>query len=245
MNNLDVLIPVYNEGDNIGDALRALKKEVRTPIRALIIYDFDEDNTLPAVAAMEDLGFEIRCIKNRAKGAHEAIMTGFQTSDAEAVVIYPADESYNAKIIDPMYAKFKEGNELVVASRFRKGGEMKGGPIVKSFVVRMASWILRWFVGIPATDATYGMRLFSRKLLDTLEIESKAGWTYAIELLVKCHRLHWRVGEVPAGWYRREKGVSRFNFKKWLPLYARWFFYALQTTYLRKGPETVKMKKHE
>lgn len=242
--DLDVIIPVYNEGENIEGALRALKKDVRTSIRIFVIYDFDEDNTLPVVRQMENLGFEIKLMKNRARGAHEAIMTGFAASDAPAVVVYPADESYNAKIIDSMYAKFKEGNELVVASRFMKGGEMKGGPIIKSFVVRVASWALRSLVGIPTRDATYGMRLFSKKLLDAVEIESTAGWTYSIELLVKCHRLRWKVGEVPAGWYRRERGTSRFNFKKWLPLYARWFFYALATTYLRKGPETVKLKKN-
>ncbi|MEK7479494.1 MAG: glycosyltransferase family 2 protein [Patescibacteria group bacterium] len=239
---LDVVMPVYNEGENIGDALRALKKYVKAPIRVCIVYDFDEDNTLPAVRNMEDLGFEIKLVKNRTKGAHEAIMTGFEASDGEAVVIYPADESYNAGIIDPMYEKFKEGNELVVASRFMKGGGMKGGPRIKSILVIVASKILKWFVGLPASDATYGMRLMSKKLLDAVEIESTAGWTYALELLVKCHRLRWRVGEVPAKWYRREKGTSRFNLKKWLPLYLRWFFYALQTTYLRKGPETVKRK---
>jgi len=239
---LSIIVPVYNEGENIGDALRALKKEVRIPIRVFIVYDFEEDNTLPVVRKIEDLGFEIQLVKNRARGAHEAIMTGFEKSSAEAVVVYPADESYNANIIDSMYLKFKKGNDLVVASRFIKGGEMKGGTRVKSLLVRVASRLLKWFAGLPASDATYGMRLVSKKLLDTVEIESTAGWTYAIELLVKCHRLRWKVAEVPAGWYRREKGTSRFNFKKWLPLYLQWFFYALATTYLRRGSETVKRK---
>ncbi|MDP2704166.1 MAG: glycosyltransferase family 2 protein [bacterium] len=242
MNNLDVIIPVYNEGENIGDALNTLGREVRTSIRVFIVYDFDEDNTLPAVRQTGNLGFEVRLVKNRTKGAHEAIMTGFEVSDAEAVVVYPADESYNAVIIDRMYAKFKEGNDIVVASRFMKGGEMKGGPFVKSMLVRVASRVLKWFVGLPASDATYGMRLMSRKLLDTVEIESVAGWTYAIELLVKCHRLRWKVAEVPAKWLRRKKGQSRFNLMRWLPHYTRWFFYALATTYLRKGPKTVKRK---
>ncbi|MDO8752060.1 MAG: glycosyltransferase family 2 protein, partial [Candidatus Wolfebacteria bacterium] len=208
MNNLDVIIPVYNEGENIGDALNTLGREVRTSIRVFIVYDFDEDNTLPAVRQVGDLGFEVRLVKNRTKGVHEAIMTGFEVSDAEAVMVYPADESYNAVIIDRMYAKFKEGNDIVVASRLMKGGEMKGGPFVKSMLVRAASRVLKWFVGLPASDATYGMRLMSRKLLDTVEIESVAGWTYAIELLVKCHRLRWKVAEVPAKWLRREKGQS-------------------------------------
>ena len=119
---------------------------------------------------------------------------------------------------------------------------MSGGPFLKSLLVKVASFTLRWFVGIPVSDATYGLRLFSKKILDTLEIESTEGFTYAIEFLVKCHRLRWGIAEVPARWLRREKGKSRFNLKKWLPHYARWFFYALATTYLRKGPETVTLK---
>jgi len=141
-----------------------------------------------------------------------------------------------------MYEKFKEGNDVVVASRFMKGGHMSGGPLFKSILVRAASFILKWFVGLPASDATYGLRLISKKVLDTVEIESTHGWTYAIELLVKCDRLDWGVAEVAAKWLRRAKGRSRFYLRMWLPHYAKWFFYALATTYLRKGPETVKRK---
>jgi len=240
--SLDLVIPVWNEGENILDTLVALKQYVRTPFQVLIIYDFDEDNTLPSVLGVGDLGFEIKLIKNRGKGVHKAIMTGFEASDAPAVLVFPADEGYNALIVDAMYDKFREGKALVVASRFMKGGEMNGGPFLKSILVRTASFALKWFIRLPASDATYGMRLISKKVLDTVEIESTEGWTYAIELLVKCHRLRWGVAEVPAKWLRREKGASRFNLKKWLPHYAKWFFYSLGTTYLRKGPKTVKLK---
>ncbi len=130
----------------------------------------------------------------------------------------------------------------MVASRFTKGGENSGGPVVKSFVVAVASFILHTFVRIPATDATYAWRMFSRRIIDAVEIESTEGFTYAIELLVKCHRLGWGVAEVPVRWIMRKAGTSRFRFLKWLPHYGKWFFYALGTTYLRKGPETVRLK---
>lgn len=239
---LDIIIPVYNEGENIVDALNALRHEVKTPTRVLIVYDFEEDNTLPVLRRVGDMGFEITILKNRARGAHEAIMTGFDAVRASAVLVYPADEAYNAKIIDAMYARFKEDADVVVASRFMKGGQMTGRALLQAVLVRAGSFMSKWLAGLPTSDATYGMRLVSKRLLDTVEIESTAGWTYAIELLVKCDRLGWNIAEVPAEWHRRVKGTSKFNLKKWLPLYARWFFYALATTYLRKGPETVKRK---
>ncbi len=242
MKELDIIIPVYNEGENIIEILNALKNDVKTPFQAFICYDFDEDNTLPAIEQAGDTGFEIRLVKNKGRGVHDAIMTGFNESQAGAVMVFPADEAYNMPIVDAMYTKFKEGNDLVVASRFIKGGSMSGGPFFKSILVRVASFILRWFVGMPASDATYGLRLVSRKILDTIQIESTEGWTYAIELLAKCHRLKWGVAEVPAIWLRRERGKSRFNLRKWLPYYFGWFRYALATTYLGKRPEAVKLK---
>lgn len=242
-NKLDILIPVYNEGENIVETFRAFRERVRTPFRVLICYDYDGDSTLPAVEkTKKEFDFEILPVKNRGVGVHGAIMAGFEDSDAPAVLVFPADEAYNAHIIDPMYRKFENGSDVVVASRFMKGGHMEGGPLIKSLIVRIASFVLRWFVGLPASDATYGLRMFSRRLLDTVAIESTAGFTYAVELLVKCHRLRWEISEVPAYWYRRAKGESRFNLKKWLPQYARWFFYALATTYLRKSPKTVALK---
>ena len=243
MNNpqLDIIMPVYNEGENVLDALRGLECYVKTRFRVFVCYDFDEDNTLPVLKEAK-CSFEILPVKNRGTGVHSAIMTGFDASTAPALITFPADESYNARIIDGMYAKIKEGNDVVVASRLIKGGEMSGGPRFKSFLVRLGSFLLHRFAFLPATDATYGWRMFSRHILDTVEIESTAGFTYAIELLVKCHRLRWGIAEVPARWLMREKGESRFNLKKWLPHYTRWFFYAFATTYLRKGPETVRLK---
>ncbi|MDP3725364.1 MAG: glycosyltransferase family 2 protein [Nanoarchaeota archaeon] len=239
--NLDIVIPVYNEGENILDLFRAFEKEVQTPFRVFVCYDFDEDNTL-SVLKNETFDFEIVPVKNRGKGVQSAIMSGLDMTNAPAVLVLGADEANNASMIDGMYAKLKEGNDIIVASRLAKGGEMSGGPRLKSLVVRLGSFILHRLAGVPATDATYAWRMFSRRVLDMIQIESTEGFTYAIELLVKCHRLKWPVAEVPARWIMRKSGQSRFNLKKWFPHYAKWFFYALATSYLRKSPGTVQLK---
>ena len=76
------------------------------------------------------------------------------------------------------------------------------------------------------------MRLFSRRVIDTIPIESTLGFCFSIELLVKCHRLRWPIGESPSQWYERTAGQSRFRVLKWLPGYLRWYFYAFMTTFL-------------
>jgi dolichol-phosphate mannosyltransferase len=127
----------------------------------------------------------------------------------------------------------------VCASRFIPGGTMKGCRWTKGLLVRAAAFTLYHFARVPSRDATNGFRLFSRRLLQSVRIESAQGFTYSLELLVKCHRLGWKTGEVPALWYERLGKPSRFRIVRWAPGYLRWYWYAFETTYLRKGPNTV------
>jgi hypothetical protein len=68
------------------------------------------------------------------------------------------------------------------------------------------------------------------------------GFCYSIELLVKAHRLGWKIGEVPVQWFERRHGESRFRVLEWLPAYLRWYGYAFATTLLRWSPGTVALK---
>ncbi|MBD3379114.1 MAG: glycosyltransferase [Candidatus Omnitrophica bacterium] len=231
---LDIIIPVYNEGDNIIPVLDALKNGVKTPFRVLICYDDENDNTLSALASYGDPGFGILKVRNRGKGPHGAVVTGFRESDAEAALVLPADDTYNAGIIDRMFEKFRDGCEIVAASRFIPGGCMKGAPWKKALLVRASAFTLHHFARLPVHDPSNGFRLFSRRTLDQIPIESSRGFIYSIELLVKAHRLGWKICEVPAKWYERTSGKSRFRLGDWMPAYLRWYFYAFATTFLGK-----------
>ena len=239
---LDILIPVYNEGENIYPALDALGRTVKTPFRVLICYDFDKDSTLEALRRYPEPPFEIVLVKNRGQGVHGAVITGFEDSTSAAVIVMPADDDYNTGIIDDMYEKFRNGCDVVAASRFVPGGCMEGCRWQKAVLVRVSAFTLHLFAGLPTRDASNGFRLFSRRLLDAVQIESEVGFTYSIELLVKCQRLGWKVCEVPALWFERKKGGSRFRILKWLPAYLRWYFYAFATTYFRRQAASVRLK---
>ena len=108
--------------------------------------------------------------------------------------------------------------------------------------MRTAAFTLHHFAALPTKDPTSGFRMFSRRVIDQIRVEFDQGFCYSIELLVKAHRLGWKISEVPALWFERQHGASRFRVLKWLPAYLRWFKYAFATTYLRRSPETVLMK---
>ena len=241
---LDIVIPVYNEGRNIVATLAALKRSVTTPARVLICYDHAEDDTLPAIRAnaQAHAGLAVEFVRNRGRGAHAAVMTGFAASTAPFVLMYPADDDTNAAMLDRMVALAQAGCDIVCASRFMPGGAMVGCPLLKAVLVRGANFTLRHVARLPTTDASNGFRMFSRRVVERIPVESEHGFCYSIELLVKAHRLGWSIAEVPVRWFERRHGASRFQVIKWLPAYLRWYGYAFATTFLRRPPRTVALR---
>jgi glycosyltransferase involved in cell wall biosynthesis len=241
--HLDIIIPVYNEGANIVRTLVSIARLVKTPSRVLICYDNDDDDTLPAIdknrAALG--GLKVEFVRNRRRGAHSAVLTGFTVCGAPLVVVIPADDDYNAGILDTMVGKAENGCDIVCASRFMPGGSMVGCPWLKAMLVRLGNFTLYYVARLPTHDASSGFRLFSRRVINDILVESDRGFCYSIELLVKCHRLGWKIGEVPAQWFERTHGTSRFQVLGWLPAYLRWYVYAFATTWLRRPARTVRM----
>jgi dolichol-phosphate mannosyltransferase len=171
------------------------------------------------------------------------VLSGFAASTAPFVLVYPADDDYNAGQIDTMVAKGQAGCDLVCPSRFMPGGGMYGCPWLKAALVRASSFTLYYLARLPTHDASNGFRLFSRHAIEQIEIESDQGFCFSIEMLVKCHRLGWRIAEVPVRWFQRKQGESRFRVFKWLPDYLRWYAYGFATTFLRRRPETAPRKR--
>ena len=183
---------------------------------------------------------DIEFVRNQRPRRPGAVLSGFAASKASYAVMIPADDDYNAPIIDTMVRRAETGCEIVCASRFMPGGSMVGCPWLKALLVRVGNFSLYHFARLPTHDATNGFRLFSRRVLTRSSVESDSGFCYSIELLVKCHRLGWRIGEVPADWFERTHGSSRFRVLSWLPAYLRWYAYAFATTYLRRPARTVR-----
>jgi dolichol-phosphate mannosyltransferase len=241
---LDIVIPVYNEGNIILATLAELQRLVRTPSRILICYDRPDDDTLSTIQADPErvAGLDIEFVQNHSRGAHAAVMSGFAASRAPFVLVFPADDDFNAGMIDAMVAQAEQGADVVCASRFIPGGSMVGCRWLKAALVRTAAFTLYYLARLPTRDATNGFRLFSRRVIEHIEIESTIGFCYSLELLVKCHRLGWPIVDVPAKWIERKQGASRFQVLNWVPAYMHWYLYAFATTFLRLSANSVKQR---
>tara|TARA_B100000787_G_C16183257_1_gene293100 strand:- start:195 stop:905 length:711 start_codon:yes stop_codon:yes gene_type:complete len=234
MFNIDIIIPVYNEGENILSVVSHIKKNVKTKYQILICYDNDNDNLFEYKKKILEICTDIVLVKNKYTGACGAIKTGLLHSSTDVKIVFPCDDLINGNIIDQMYQKFLEGNEIVAPSRFMKGGSMKNCPIFKEILVRFSSYTLFKLSSIPIEDASNGFRLFSKKIINSFEIESNLGFAYSLELLVKTERNGYKICQIPSQWNERTIGSSKFKIFSWLPQYLKWYFYGLQTSWLFK-----------
>ena len=237
---LDIIVPIFNEGEQIIKLFKLFEQKMKIQFSVYLCYDTNEDNVFDYKEELANFKFPINLMKNISTGPCSAVVTGLKESKSDCKIVYPADDFINVELLNTMYKKFLDNNaDIVVASRFVKGGAMTGCPIIKSILIKLASNSLNLLSSIPVKDASNGFRLFSRRLINAVKIESKKGFAYSLELLVKCNRLKFKISEIPAIWVERCEGSSRFKIFKWLPQYLKWYFYGLGTTWLKKGPEKV------
>ena len=234
-NELDILIPVYNEDEIIIGTIKNILSVVKSDYRILICYDYEEDPTLKIIKKNFPNNAKIFFIKNFSKGFNAAIISGFRNSLAQATIIFMADDHINHNIIDLCYEKFNEGYDVVCPSRFIKGGKMIGNPILKALVTRLVSFFLYHFTSFPIKDSTNSFRLFSKKLIDDVQIESNEGFTLSLELTAKAHRRGYKIAEIPTTWKERDKGQSRFKLFSFILPYIKWLFYIIKTSIYKKN----------
>jgi glycosyltransferase involved in cell wall biosynthesis len=226
---VDFIVPVYNEGSNIANALGEIYATVTLPKRVLIVYDFDEDDTVPVVRELAPDYPGLELVRNTlGRGVINAIRAGVDAASSDVVIVSMADLSDDLRVVDDMVRLIRdEGYDIVCASRYMRGGRQIGGPLMKRTISRVAGVSLYWLGGLPTHDGTNAFRAYRLSVLREIPIESSGGFEYSLEVTAKAHVAGHRVTEVPSTWRDRTAGESRFRLMKWLPQYLKWYVYAL------------------
>jgi dolichol-phosphate mannosyltransferase len=228
-----LVVPVFNEADNIVPFLCDVEREVREPHEILLVYDFPEDSTLPAVAAMQPPCPAVRLVHNTlGRGVLNALKAGFQASRGDVVVVMMADRSDEPRDVAALTALVRGGADVAAGSRYMRGGRQEGGPWLKRTLSRLAGVSLHVLAGLPVHDATNNFRAYSRRVVEQIPIEGEASFALALELTLKAHWRGWRVVEAPTTWRDRTAGQSRFRLWAWMPHYLRWYLRALKRAWL-------------
>jgi glycosyltransferase involved in cell wall biosynthesis len=224
---LGIIIPVYNEGANIEATLLALEKNIHTPHNTYIVYDFEDDNTLPVVNKMQAKGLPVELLKNPIPGVANAIKMGLRKISNDYLLVTMADLSDDCSIVDQMYKLMSQGYDIVCGSRYMRGGRQIGGPFFKKLLSRTAGISLKYLAGLSVHDVTNSFKLYRKSMLNKIDIQSEDGFEIGIEITVKAHFAGYKITELPCIWTYRQAGQSRFKILKWIPKYLRWYFFAL------------------
>lgn len=231
---VSIVMPVFKEGEAVDPVLRAMTAAVSVPHEILVVYDFDEDPTVPVIARLAAELPTIRGHRNDlGRGVLNAMKAGIAASRGEYVLISMSDGSDEPHVVDSMVELARGGADVVSASRYMKGGRQLGGPPIKRLLSRGAGLTLHWFGGVATHDPTNNFKLYSRRFLDSVTIESRAGFELALELTVKATLAGRRVAEVPTTWRDRTAGESNFQLRKWLPHYLHWYWAAMRRQFTR------------
>src|ERR1700691_3951226 len=227
---LNIVIPVYNEGANFRALWTELSAGISVPFTAMVVYDFDADNTVPVVREIVAAGeTRLRLVKNDyGRGVTGAIKTGLEAVESGPILVTMADLSDELSTVDRMYTLYLQGFDLVCGSRYMRGGQLIGGPFFKQMMSRVSGLTLHYFRGVPTHDATNSFKLYDAAMVHDLKVESVAGFELGLELTVKAFLNGYPIAEIPSTWRDRIAGTSRFRVLHWLPHYLKWYFYAFQ-----------------
>lgn len=221
---VSIVIPAYNEGDTIGPCLDRIRDAVTLPHEVIVVVDTADDSTIPAVEKASSIDARVRhVIQDLGRGPANAIRYGCNIANAPCIVVTMADGSDDPKVIDDLVRLVERGCVIAAASRYMAGGQQIGGPQLKGTLSRLAGRTLYSFAGVGTHDATNSFKAYSKEFIDSVGIDSRAGFEIGIELVAKARRLRLPVAEIPTIWLDRDAGVSNFQLRRWIPEYLRWY----------------------
>jgi dolichol-phosphate mannosyltransferase len=217
--NLSIVIPMYNEAENVEFTLKKVEEALSSfqgEYEIIPVNDGSADNTLEILKKIESKDKIIKVVsysKNIGRGM--ALRKGFQASRGKIVVSIDADLSYDPHYIhDFMHTlETREDIDLVLASPYMPGGGAQNVPALRLYISKLGNKILRFAMPDRIYTSTGIFRAYRRKVLDSLELESD-GKEIHLEILSKALALGFRVKEIPAILTGRKKGKSKFKFKK-------------------------------
>lgn len=235
--SLSVVIPVYNEAENIVPTLEKLRDNVPVSHEVLVVYDRDDDTTVPIVRQLASRFPHVKLVKNRVcRGPSGALRTGFAEARAARVLVTMADQSDDLSQVGQLLELVPARADIACPSRYCPGGAQLMGPSLKVFIPRFAGWLMRLLTGLPTYDPTNSFKLYSAEVLNGLRLTSTVSFSVTLEVIAKAHGLGYRIAEIPTTWRDRRAGQSNFPLARSVLTYLPWFLVMLLNNRLFRLP---------
>jgi cellulose synthase/poly-beta-1,6-N-acetylglucosamine synthase-like glycosyltransferase len=222
-----VIVPAYEEGEDIVPGLTRILDAVTIPAEILVVVDSKSDSTVAPVKKMAARYPGLRVEVNEyGRGPANAIRWGIDRATAPIVVVTMADGCDDPRQIDELIRLVDRGVVVAAASRYMAGGQQVGGGRLKTFLSRTAGRSLHVLTDVGTRDATNSFKAYRRDFVQQVGIDSRDGFEIGLELTAKARRLRLPVAEIPTIWLDRTEGASNFKLMTWIPKYLRWYRFA-------------------
>lgn len=211
-----VVLPTYNERENIVAFLRALR-EVTTDVEVLVVDDASPDGTAAVARSLGDELGGIRVLDRPGKdGLGSAYRDGFAQVLAEGydvVLSMDADLSHDPSVIPDMLRSLADGADVVIGSRYVPGGGTTDWPVRRQLLSRWGNAYTRRVLGLPTHDCTSGYRAYRAPALAAIEpgTTGAEGYAFLTELVRRLARRGYRIDETPIVFRDRRHGASKMS----------------------------------
>ncbi len=212
-----VIIPTYNEKENIGNIARKVFS-LPGDYHLLVVDDGSPDGTGSIVKGLQqEYSGRLHILERSGKlGLGTAYIAGFKWAlqrDYEYIFEMDADFSHDPEDLNRLYDACTRGSDVVVGSRYIKGGKVVNWPWDRIFISKGGALYTKMILWMPVNDPTAGFVCYNRKVLATIPLDEVhfIGYAFQIEMKYRAWKLGFKIGEVPITFKDRKEGVSKMS----------------------------------
>ena len=204
--NLSIVLPAYNEEENIGSFLKKTidyAKKNTKKYEILVINDGSKDNTEREIVKVKRLDKNIRVIKHKVnKGFGEAEKTGLRNSKLDFVTLVPTDHQFDIKELNRYFPLFEKGADIVMGVR-----KKRKDPFMRLIYSRIYALMVYFLFGTTWYRDMNWVKVYRKQIIDSIDITSGGAFVDA-EIIIKAHRKGYKIKEVGVTHYPRERGTA-------------------------------------
>ena len=213
MGRISVVVPTYNEAENVGNLVNQIEYALRGIEYEVIFVDDSTDDTVDAIKAVMKENANVRMEhRETEKGLATAVLKGFSLANGDYIAVMDADLQHPPTILRSMYAVMETGVDFCVPSRFIPGGSDGGLGPYRKLVSGVARYIGK--IMLPSlrkiTDPTSGLFMFRRAVIEGADLRP-IGWKIMVEVLAM--GTYKSVVEIPYKFQARPAGESKLSSK--------------------------------
>jgi len=219
--DLSIVIPTYNERENILKLIKAIEENLKgIDYEIIIVDDYSPDGTGKIVSEYAKKDKKVKLFQKEKEGLGAAVRYGFSKAKGDILIVMDADFSHPPEKIIEIYNKIKEGFDIVVGSRKVKGGKVVNWPLKRKIISWVATTITRILFRLEIKDPMSGFFGVRKEVLSEVKLQIN-GFKILLDLLSKTKGK--KRGEIPITFEDRKEGHSKMNTKEIFNLIKTWW----------------------